>query len=1692
LTSLSNETLAYSPSHSALETTLAPYLVSLVSEQRRRRTACAVTGGGSSGDGFDSYHPSSREKTASRSKYTMDDSDPDRPLIFDQLPANRNDATFRELLLAIPSRPLAQQLADGQTTHLYIESHRPTYEEERDQLHNLVLGLPKVDPLVATPRDPVTIEYCKQSHEAVCETILALDCDLLTQLVKECAWFRLEISGLRPVCVDRYHLDASIAIPLWDTARFTHTLPHERCLESRNVPALLLRRILRTEIAQARRHRILDAFVDLCQGQEYPRWRSPTTTKTTTTDIATPLSPNTYNSTDTTTTPPDLERDSPDPVISSLEARYRWPTSQSPSFSRATRVQLIDLQFLLAPFVNTAAFLFPCRRDREAVTCAVGALRGVLGRWEFVFDAYKIPPPSCPDYISLLELMERHEDGRQWYAQCHRRYQFYTTVLWRLVKAHRLQAALNRLMAHAGRSQYHSSYCYDTLKLIEYRVQLLIDTHLEIYAYACGDAVWTDGEWLCGPGLVKVSEESGREYVDLRVGTHPNRTPKIQRSRPDVTRQSPIMRFYPHCRNVRPCESELPDVSTAVVLGNLRYDVNVKPAQPTLRQALIHLFACKLTNHRCLIRNFADIILRYINGIEPGGKRTSSAEGDHPTKKKIEFRGYPSLKEFVMLAVRCGMLGNWKMCDARANFARRIELEYAFMRLVVPLPSGEELTYDEILRFGRESELYIPMDDDDDDDAEEGGNPPRVVRPIYGRHPTQIRPVDETFWVDSDTLTNWIKSQPNLCLFLMREYYTRVFERCAVDVIMHRNLRWGRFKHLCWACMDNVRDVINKEGGVLTPNSIHEDWMDPLNAAPDRILRWKQLMRYVEGNMEKYQKLIKNCFVKLRKAPIVRMLFKQMNAAENQIMTGYLNKKRMAKRDLVFYTPSTFEADSSGAARPPPVSHQQPQQGRGGSGARHRRRNTKKGADDEDDVDDDEDDDDDDDDEESNGAGRGGMSDDDDDDGLNLYYDDEDADDDIDYEEAQLASAAAETALFQEKRQAARDRNLVPSLKYIQAMRNKIHDVDFDLMDMVARDVMRRHQSLWRVETRHLVELFGVSLVSHDILRRVYTGYEAYDHPDFAMIKRLARIYVISERDFNVIRLYLAMLIWHSNQLFIALPNSIRWRQLVALRRRWSIPEERRMPEDIGWGYFCPGNRRWYTTEIGQLPVKIYPEADRERYLRDLDGETPAKEALRLESVQRQLSVLEKNAERCCWINMMRVSCHDGDGKLYAKRRIDPSLRRLQRDGALDEDDPMDIDNDSLAVNIVELAQEVDAEYADGLEQQLEVDRESAERHRHELDTQRRHGTDENGQPMEVFYANGDFTVFLNRAKSLPPASSSSIVEPSQSSSSSSSDPPPPLPPPSLSEPLHMAWLSDEARARYRETSGKPYLYDSRCIDPLAPIDLVGVLKYMNDKLYGLCVRCGCIMHVTSARFQPIGPVCGSHDEHASFKRNQRFLKRCTRLPELPSERIRQLFSEPLQGATPSQGSPVPLLLRRTSVLHDIRSNARATQRADGGLSTIVSPHRFGDVYPGAASSSSSATISPQLDGTPSPAAATTTSSLDLRSIPQPSSRQCIFCRKLGTLGRTSMMNAVRCIFTFFNKETQLPYFEIHYVCQKDIKRAPGRLRSAIIREDRRGGHAEGNVIPTHFNHTLTAVVKKRKRFTKRNHQISRRKFKKR
>jgi hypothetical protein len=90
------------------------------------------------------------------------------------------------------------------------------------------------------------------------------------------------------------------------------------------------------------------------------------------------------------------------------------------------------------------------------------------------------------------------------------------------------------------------------------------------------------------------------------------------------------------------------------------------------------------------------------------------------------------------------------------------------------------------------------------------------------------------------------------------------------------------------------------------------------------------------------------------------------------------------------------------------------------------------------------------------------------------------------------------------------------------------------------------------------------------------------------------------------------------------------------------------------------------------------------------------------------------------------------------------------------------------------------------------------------------------------------------------------------------------------------------------------------------------------------------------------------------------------------------------------------------------------------------------------------------------------------------------------------MMNAVRCIFTFFNKETQLPYFEIHYVCQKDIKRAPGRLRSAIIREDRRGGHAEGNVIPTHFNHTLTAVVKKRKRFTKRNHQISRRKFKKR
>jgi hypothetical protein len=95
-----------------------------------------------------------------------------------------------------------------------------------------------------------------------------------------------------------------------------------------------------------------------------------------------------------------------------------------------------------------------------------------------------------------------------------------------------------------------------------------------------------------------------------------------------------------------------------------------------------------------------------LTGAEKKRKRSTATSNED---KKGGTYGYPSFREFIMLMLRCGILGNWKRCGERLAFGKRIEYEYGYMKLVVPLKTGEHLTPHQLKALGREDEV-IPND----------------------------------------------------------------------------------------------------------------------------------------------------------------------------------------------------------------------------------------------------------------------------------------------------------------------------------------------------------------------------------------------------------------------------------------------------------------------------------------------------------------------------------------------------------------------------------------------------------------------------------------------------------------------------------------------------------------------------------------------------------------------------------------------------------------------------------------------------------------------------------------------------------------------------------------------------------------------------------------------------------------------
>lgn len=1502
----------------------------------------------------------------------------------------------------------------------FSEHLRPSYAEEREQMFNLVLGMNKVQPLVDTIYDPVTPEWCEHSHKLLVETVMngvkqplngASGARLHESL--RYRWFDLEIASTRGVCIDRYHFTESCAVPIWKPSNDALYIT-ERNDANRNIPALLLRRILRAELVQSppnyfpysrllsnqnpnekeaaarvlcassspqllyHRPLIVDQYLALCRFEE---------------------------ARDTTTT---VER----------------PDDYDDNY-------LSDLNAVLSSFTETLAYLF----NETERSLGWPRLDRVLS-CPRIFSRWFIPPPSQD--ARLMEALRQ----RKW-SVIERDYQLYATVLWRIVRLHVLHEALKIVANGADRTDvFHTPYSYSAVKCIEARARLMILTHLHISAWAQGDQVWSDADWLVGPGGAEIVKK-WRADNKLEDSTEPTLIlpPCI-----DVGGHSPIVIYYPHCRNLPPCELEAPDILPAIALSNMTRDVNLKPSSPTLPQAFLHE-VCKWALNRCLGRNLVEITLRYLHGREP-------KDGKPP------FLGYPSIKEFLLIVLRIGLLGTTRFATAYPNFAQCIEIEYAFMDIVVPHKNGTHTPVPPVplntpaagaaTVWGAKDPVFaLPVEIEDDG---------------VGEHPTRIAYRRIVNWNQSDSVSQFIITHPLLCFIIFKEFYVTSFSSCQpLDIVMSRYGQWGRYKNLVTMRMDFVRAFMRDEGG-FDMAVANEDWQDPLNASNERIQRHHKLMLALNPILEKFKRAEKKCFIKLYKSHMwARVAVKHMNSAITLQQTGYLPSgyKRIGMPgddDPILFAKNNYTLTSTADLLSPErikrgeelksakgkrclsggcgvrnpryrFGHQVASRsaGNGGSSTGRSTRAKRsggggKGSDDDDDDEDDEEEEDDEDDEEEEeeeeeeeDEAEGDMMDIDtaphpdsaSGSAVNLspnaeLYPGEDAEDE---EAAALIMAMIQNEMKQlfadhvvdgptvvpPKVAALVERdsrlngkiNIIssdrlgntttstatpPSLsggsgggggarivnvstvndnyatdytmaalaKQLRAAIRQVNDVDFDLMDMVTRDVMRRHQSTGFIETRWLVELFGVSMEIYRRFTSVYAYYESYDMPDHQLLERSFNILERSPRDFYVIRLYLYMMLWHSQQLFIPLSLETRHRQLYALRKRWAIPDYQDMPQDIGWFYFAPGSRRWFSAEAGAPKQKIDTARDRERYLRDMGVDSgKAADLVRLKKAQIAMRHIEKESERAYSVNMEHASYNDETGLLYARRKTDPNLRRLQAVANLVQrplgaqhgrnnsdvigtrstggsDFASQLDMFEIDVIMAEASDAVAAVVghtnggANGTSSSASAAATSA---KPTINSKARKGRKSSTMPADPMDIDGhnalndddddDDDDDSERAKSvrvhtedLEKRLLSSDTAPNAKRLITTQDITLVVTNDAKGVRRQIGWISEETRESYRHSaSAIQSLYDSGFRSPLVPIDMVGRLVIMNEKAYALCTICGIPTTFENGKTSNSGHVCGLHDPNGLFKNNRRFIMTSSQaLPEKPTESMRKLI----------------------------------------------------------------------------------------------------------------------------------------------------------------------------------------------------------
>jgi hypothetical protein len=177
-----------------------------------------------------------------------------------------------------------------------------------------------------------------------------------------------------------------------------------------------------------------------------------------------------------------------------------------------------------------------------------------------------------------------------------------------------LWALLIRLwVAHEEMNIYQQTHPKHTLRL-----QLFIDSHISICQYILRTRHFDDANLL----------DPSRNNDSVAICA--------------------VQQYYPNDRDFA-YAGNLPNLTECMFVGNLYYDVRPKPKTVALSHALIHIFACKTQPQKCQIRNFVNILHKYV-------------------------LSFPMIGRLYREIVRVSLLGNYEHATIRPHFEMRMQI----------------------------------------------------------------------------------------------------------------------------------------------------------------------------------------------------------------------------------------------------------------------------------------------------------------------------------------------------------------------------------------------------------------------------------------------------------------------------------------------------------------------------------------------------------------------------------------------------------------------------------------------------------------------------------------------------------------------------------------------------------------------------------------------------------------------------------------------------------------------------------------------------------------------------------------------------------------------------------------------------------------------------------------------------------